>query len=54
MIEQILTGALFIAVYLLLAMMPLALLVLLYKRGLITWEELEQAVRDMANVQVRL
>ena len=51
---DIATMALFIAVYLLLSLAPLALIWLLYRRGIITWEELEQAVRDMANVQVRL
>ena len=54
MIETIAALALLIAVLLLLAMMPLALLWLLYRHGLITWEELEQAAQRMADGQVRL
>lgn len=51
---DIATMALFIAVYLLLAMMPLALVWLLYREGIISRQQAEQAVRDMANVQVRI
>lgn len=51
---DIATMALFIAVYLLLAMMPLAFVWQLYREGLITREEAVQAVSDMANVQVRI
>lgn len=54
MIEAIATMALLVAVCLLLAMAPLVLLALLYARGLITREEAERAVRDMAEGQVRL
>lgn len=54
MIEAIATMALLVAVGLLLTTAPLVLLALLYARGLITREEAEQAIRDMANGQVRL
>lgn len=54
MIEAIATIALLVAVGLLLAIAPLVLLALLYRRGLITREEAERALRDMANGQVRV
>lgn len=54
MIEAITTMALFVFVGLGLSMAPLVLLWLLYAHGLITQEEAERAVRDMANGQVRV
>jgi len=52
--ENILIGALLVLMLLLLSIAPLALLLVFYGHGLITWEELAQAISDLANGQVRL
>lgn len=54
MIETIAALLLVMGMGLLLVMAPLALLWLFYTRGLITREEAEQVLRDMAEGQVRL
>ena len=51
---DILIGAMLVLMLLLFSIAPLALLLVLYRHGLITWEELEQAVQRMANGQVRI